>query len=223
MDENRDKEAEMEILELPLQTEHPPHWVTYIKKKGLPLRRIVLKVTLFLIIFSISFYLPNQVSEIKKRERTIQDILSVLESRQTDLSSVAKEDLAEAIYEEAMRYNYDPKFILALIDTESNFYNWAVSKAGAKGLMQIMPEVAQDLAQRMGIEWMGDRTLFNPYLNVKMGVYYLSELLKYFDDDLGTAVTAYNYGPTYVRSLLDRKEQLPLGYYKSILSTYQTL
>jgi soluble lytic murein transglycosylase len=213
----------MEILELPLQTEHPPHWVAYIKKKGLPLRRIFLKVTLFLIIFSFSFYLPNHVTEIKKRERTIQDILSVLESRQTDLSSVAKEDLAEAIYDEANRYGYDPKFILALIDTESNFFNWAVSKAGAKGLMQIMPEVAQDLAQRMGIEWMGDRTLFNPYLNVKMGVYYLSELLKYFDDDLGTAVTAYNYGPTYVRSLLDRKEQLPLGYYKSILSTYQTL
>jgi len=223
MDEIREKEVDMEILELPLQTEHPPHWIAYIKKNGLPLRRVLIKVTLFLIIFSISFYLPNQVSEIKKRERTIQEILSVLESRQTDLSSVVKEDLAEAIYEEAVRYNYDPKFILALIDTESNFYNWAVSKAGAKGLMQIMPEVAQDLAQRMGIEWMGDRTLFNPYLNVKMGVYYLSELLKYFDHDLSTAVTAYNYGPTYVRSLLDRNEQLPLGYYKSILSTYQTL
>jgi hypothetical protein len=47
--------------------------------------------------------------------------------------------------------------------------------------------------------------------------------LKYFDHDLGTAVTAYNYGPTYVRSLLDRKEKLPLDYYKSILSVYQTL
>ena len=213
----------MEILELPLQTEHPPHWVTYIKKKGLPLRRISLKVTLFLVIFSFSFYLPNQVTEIKKREKTIQEIVSVLQSRQTDLSNVVKEDLAEAIYEEAIRYNHDPKFILALMDTESNFYNWAVSKAGAKGLMQIMPEVAQDLARQMGIEWMGDRTLFNPHLNVKMGVYYLSELLKYFDHDLSTAVTAYNYGPTYVRGLLDRKEQLPLGYYKSVLSTYHTL
>jgi len=213
----------MEILDLPIQTEHPPHWVAYIKKNGPSLRRVFLKVTLFLVIFSISFHLPNHVSEVKKRERTIQEILLVLQSRQTDLSNVAKEDLAEAIYEEAMRYSYDPKFILALIDAESNFYNWAVSKAGAKGLMQIMPEVAQDLAQRMGIEWMGDRTLFNPYLNVKMGVYYLSELLKYFDHDLSTAVTAYNYGPTYVRGLLDRNEKLPLGYYKSILSTYQTL
>ena len=212
----------MEILELPIQTEHPPHDIENIKK-GLPLRRILLKVTLFFIIFTISFHLPNQVTEIQKRERTIQEILSVLESRQTDMSSVAKEDLAEAIYDEAIRYNYDPKFILALIDTESNFYNWAVSKAGAKGLMQIMPYVAQDLAGQLGIEWMGDRTLFNPYLNVKMGIYYLSELLKYFDHDLGTAVTAYNYGPTYVRSLLDRKEKLPLDYYKSILSVYQTL
>jgi len=94
------------------------------KKKGLPLRRILLKVTLFLVIFSFSFYLPNQVTEIKKREKTIQEIVSVLQSRQTDLSNVVKEDLAEAIYEEAIRYNHDPKFILALMDTESNFYNW---------------------------------------------------------------------------------------------------
>lgn len=211
----------LEILEPPIQTEHPPHSIENIKN-GFSLRRILIKVSLFFVIFFISFHLPNHVTELQKRESTIQQILAVLESRQTDLASVTKEDLAEAIYEEATRYNYDPKFILALIDTESNFYNWAVSKKGAKGLMQIMPYVAQDLAQQLGIEWMGDRTLFNPYLNVKMGLYYLSRLVTDFRD-MGTALTAYNYGPTYVKSLLDRKEKLPLQYYKSILSVYQTL
>jgi soluble lytic murein transglycosylase-like protein len=212
----------MDCFELSIQTDHPPHDKKD-KENGAFLPRILIKITLFLVIFFISFHIPNQLNEIQRRESIIQQITAVLEKRQTDLASVTKEDLAEAIYEEAVRYNYDPKFILALIDAESNFFNWAVSKKGAKGLMQIMPYVAQDLAKQMGIEWMGDRTLFNPYINVKLGIYYLSELLKYFDHDLGTAVTAYNYGPTYVRSLLDRKEKLPLEYYKNILSLYQTL
>ena len=211
----------MEILEPPIQTDHPPHVANDIKK-GLPLPRILLKVSLFSIIFFISFHVPNHTTELQKRDWAIREILSVLESRQTDLASVTKEDVAEAIYDEAVRYDYDPKFILAMIHTESNFYNWAVSNKGAKGLMQIMPHVAQDLAQQLGIEWMGDRTLFNPYLNLRIGIYYLSQLLENFKD-LEIAVTAYNYGPTYVRNLLDRKEKLPLTYYQSVLAVYQNL
>ena len=72
---------------------------------------------------------------------------------------MTREELAEVIYEEALRYNQDPKFILALIAIESSFKNSSVSEKGAKGLMQIMPYVAESLAQEMGIEWSGDRTL----------------------------------------------------------------
>ena len=211
----------MEIIETPIQTEHPPHTIKDIRN-GSSASRILLKGTLFLSIFSICFHLPDHLTEVQKRESSIQEIRSILESRQTDLASVTKEDLAEAIYDECTRYDYDPKVILALIDMESNFYNWAVSKKGAKGLMQIMPEVAQSLAQQLGIEWMGDRTLFNPFLNVKMGVFYLSQLVKDFED-MGTALTAYNYGPTYVKNLLGTKQKLPLEYYRQILSIYQTL
>jgi len=211
----------MEITEAPIQTDHPPHPIKNIGN-GFSVSRTVLKGTLFLSVFSICFHPPNDLNVIQKRESTILQIRSVLESRQTDLASVTKEDLAEAIYEECIRYNHDPKFILAVIDMESNFYNWAVSKKGAKGLMQIMPDVAQSLAQQLGIEWMGDRTLFNPFLNVKMGLYYLSQLVKDFED-LGAALTAYNYGPTYVRNLLDSKQELPLQYYRQVLSIYRTL
>ena len=48
--------------------------------------------------------------------------------------------------------------------------------------MQIMPYVAESIAKEMGIEWSGDRTLFNPFLNIKMGVHYLSRLLLDFKD-----------------------------------------
>jgi soluble lytic murein transglycosylase-like protein len=209
----------MEILDL-YHTEHPPHLPQ--KGRQFSFSRLLIKSCLFLFILSVSIYLPNHVTELQKRDASILEILSVLDKRKTDLASVAKEDLAEAIYDESMRYSYDPKLTMALIDAESNFFNWAVSKRGAKGLMQIMPEVAQELAQQLGIEWMGDRTLFNPDLNVRMGLFYLSQLAKDFND-LGTALTAYNYGPNYVKALLDKKEKLPTDYYKTVLSAYRAL
>jgi soluble lytic murein transglycosylase-like protein len=55
-----------------------------------------------------------------------------------------------------------------------------------------------------------------------MGIYYLSRLLLDFDD-LELAVTAYNYGPTYVKGLIERKERVPLHYYRRLLTVYQGL
>jgi len=74
--------------------------------------------------------------------------------------------------------------------------------------MQIMPYVAESIAQELGIEWSGDRTLFNPYLNIRIGIYYLSRLILDFKD-VRIALTAYNYGPTYVKGLIERKESIP--------------
>ena len=157
-----------------------------------------------------------------KKQEAIKEILLILEKYETGLAKVTKEDLAEVIYEEATRHNQDPKLILALIAIESSFQNWSVSEQGAKGLMQIMPYVAESIAREMGIEWSGDRTLFNPFLNIKMGVYYFSRLLLDFKDP-GLAFTAYNYGPTYVRGLIDRKRKVPQHYYQKVLATYQDL
>jgi soluble lytic murein transglycosylase-like protein len=204
-----------------IRIDHPPHPGDY-KKKGLPLSSILLKVTLFIVIFILSFHLPNFIPGLNQREQTIKEILEVLEKQPTGLANVTKEELAEVIYEEAIRYNHDPKFILALIAIESSFQNWSVSEQGAKGLMQIMPYVAESLAQEMGIEWSGDRTLFNPYLNIKLGIYYLSQLLLDFEN-IGVALTAYNYGPTYVKGLVERKEKIPSYYYRKFLTTYQNI
>jgi soluble lytic murein transglycosylase len=211
----------MELNEPNIRTGHPPHSSAE-KKNSSPLFRILLKVALFMIIFTLSFHCPDLNFGFNHRKETIQEILSVLERHRTGLASVTKEELAEVIYEEAIRYNHDPKFIMALIFAESEFWTWAVSKKGAKGLMQIMPYVAQSLAQEMGIEWMGDRTLFNPFLNIRMGIYYFSQLILDFRD-VRLAMTAYNYGPTYVKGLIERREQIPFNYYHRLLTVYQNL
>jgi hypothetical protein len=218
----------MDTFELVIRTEHPPHPLAP-EGEGLALRRILFKLGLFLIIFILSFHLshfPHKIQDLQPefqgREKTIQEIVAVLEKHQTSLANVTREELAEVIYEEALRYNQDPKFILALIAIESSFKNWSVSEKGAKGLMQIMPYVAQSVAHQIGIEWSGDRTLFNPFLNIRLGIHYLSQLILDFDD-LGLAVAAYNYGPTYVRYLMENKKKVPFDFYHRILIVYHTL
>ena len=211
----------MELNEPLIRTGHPPHQGTY-KKNRLPLFRILSKVALFVVIFILSFHLPNFIPGLNQRDQTIKEILEVLEKQSTGLANVTKEELAEVIYEEAIRYNHDPKFILALIAIESSFQNWSVSEQGAKGLMQIMPYVAESLAQELGIEWGGDRTLFNPYLNIRIGSYYLFQLIKEFNDPR-LALAAYNYGPTYIKGLKERNEKIPTHYFYRIRTVYENL
>ena len=210
----------MELNEPLIRAGHPPIPSGDKKIRLLPTR--IFKATLFFVIFLLSFHLPPVNFESKNRQEAIKEIFAVLERHPTGLANVTKEELAEFIYEEAIRYNQDPKFILAVIAIESEFKTWAVSVKGAKGLMQIMPEVGEFLAQEIGIEWSGDRTLFNPFLNIRMGVYYLSQLTRHFNDPR-IALTAYNYGPTYVQDLIARNEGLPPNYCRRILSFYRTL
>jgi len=213
----------MEPNEALIRTQHPPHLGTY-KTNSLTLSRFLCKVALFIIIFLLFFHSPTSFPglDLDQREQTIREILEVLERHPTGLASVTKEELAEVIYEEANRYNQDPKFLLALIAIESEFKNWSVSEQGAKGLMQIMPYVAKSLARELGIEWSGDRTLFNPYLNIRMGSYYLFQLIKEFTD-LRTALAAYNYGPTYIKGLQEKNEKIPTHYFYKIWTVYENL
>jgi hypothetical protein len=214
----------MELNEPNIRTGHPPHSRAEKKNNSLPLR-IPLKVSLFIIVFILSFYFPHRILGPNTREETIQEILSVLEKHRTGLASVTKEELAEVIYEEAIRYNQDPKFIMALISAESSYWNWAVSEKGAKGLMQIMPYVAESIAKDLRIEWKGERTLFNPSINIRMGMYYFNQLTLNFKD-MRVALAAYNYGPTYVQGLIDRRQRIPTDYhyyYRRIITAYQNL
>jgi hypothetical protein len=246
----------MEITELLMKEEHPPHRPGY-KKVFLALPRILPKLALFATILIVSthlfhsdpgvyspatglqhlqdrlgplvenFMIPSHSGEglfnkIVNKEKAVLEILTVLERYPTGLASGMRKGIADLIYEEATRNNQDPKFILALIATESSFQNRSVSQQGAKGLMQIMPSVAQSIAKEMGIEWRGDHTLFNPFINIKMGVYYLSQLVVDFND-FGTALTAYNYGPTYIRTLIEKNEKIPADFYRKLLDAYKKL
>ena len=94
------------------------------------------------------------------------------------------------ILQEASRHEVDPALIKAIIMCESGYNPNAISKKGAKGLMQLMPLTAQAL----GVE-----DAFNPEQNISGGVRYFKQLVNRFDGDVKLALAAYNAGSKKVR------------------------
>jgi soluble lytic murein transglycosylase-like protein len=90
----------------------------------------------------------------------------------------------------ADRYEVDPALIKAVIMAESAYNPKAVSKQGAKGLMQLMPGTARAL---------GVKNAFNPVHNINGGVKYLRQLLDTFKDNVKLALAAYNAGAGKVK------------------------
>ena len=141
-----------------------------------------------------------------------------LASRRTGLEPADIARLAVAVISEARERDLDPSLVLAVIEVESGFDNFAVSPAGAVGLMQILPSTGKALARRLGIPWRGSRTLFDPVANVKIGVAYLHELRERFDH-LPTALAAYNWGPGRIGRRVRSGSALPEHYAQRVLST----
>lgn len=83
-------------------------------------------------------------------------------------------------------YKVDSKLVKAVIRNESCFDTEAISRAGAQGLMQLMPPTASEL---------GVRNPFNAEENLRGGIQYLSNLLQRYDNNIGLALAAYNAGP----------------------------
>jgi hypothetical protein len=88
----------------------------------------------------------------------------------------------------ALKHGIDPELVHAVVQAESGYRADARSHAGARGLMQVMPETARDL---------GIKNLYDPQNNLEAGVQYLKFLLARFD--LKRAIAAYNAGPSAVR------------------------
>jgi peptidoglycan lytic transglycosylase len=97
----------------------------------------------------------------------------------------------------AENYHLDPQLVAAVIYQESKFDADAVSSSGAVGLMQLLPETAQGIADRTGGHGWHESDLVDPELNIRYGSWYLRHLLdKYGNEEL--ALAAYNAGQTNV-------------------------
>lgn len=86
-------------------------------------------------------------------------------------------------------YGVDPILVRAVIQVESNFDPKSISRRGARGLMQLMPETAR----RYGV-----KQIFDPEENIRGGIRYLADLLQMFPHDLPRTLAAYNAGENAV-------------------------
>jgi soluble lytic murein transglycosylase len=150
------------------------------------------------------------------------EIYRFIQEFQTGLTDQEEAQVAGLICAESQKYECDPQLVLALIMVESSFYSRATSPKGAKGLMQLRPHVAKALAQEVGIAWDREAIIYDPQVNIRLGLYYLSQLILQFRD-LKVALAAYNFGPTYIRERIELGMPLPTQYANKVLRKYHRL
>jgi len=141
---------------------------------------------------------------------------AVLAKRAPELGLTLRHQLGVAIAEESHRAGYDPLLILAIINVESEFATGAVSVAGARGLMQIIPSTLYFLANKEGLRLSRKEVEADPALCVRLGIRYLRQLHDQFRD-LDLALMAYNAGPTQLWHALKDHDLEPFrGYPRAV-------
>ncbi|MDR1168534.1 MAG: lytic transglycosylase domain-containing protein [Heliobacteriaceae bacterium] len=125
---------------------------------------------------------------------------------------VSKSHIMNIVSQISQKHGVDESLVKALIKQESGFNPKATSKAGAMGLMQLMPATAKGL---------GVSDAYNPVQNIEGGVKYLKSMLNKYNGNVILALAAYNAGPNAV----DKYNGIPpyaetQNYVKSILSNY---
>lgn len=98
----------------------------------------------------------------------------------------------------AKKYAISPEFVYAIIRQESGFREDVVSSAGARGLMQVMPNTASVVSKADRISYNDQKQLFLSEKNINIGVAYLQQLTKRFSNHPILVAAAYNAGPRQV-------------------------
>ena len=112
----------------------------------------------------------------------------------------------EYVNKYSQEFRVDKYLIYSIIKAESGFDKDAVSKRYAKGLMQIADMTGEWGASTLDIDIKSDRYLYEPKTNIRIGSWYISTLMKEFNDDIDLVLAAYNGGSGNVNEWLKDKK-----------------
>lgn len=98
------------------------------------------------------------------------------------------------VLKSSQKYGIDPMLIYSVMKVESKFNPQALSRKGAKGLMQIMDATGSWVAELLAMRDYSHEQLFDPSVNIEMGTWYLSRLMQQYGGDMVKTLAAYNAG-----------------------------
>ncbi len=103
----------------------------------------------------------------------------------------------------AKKYDLPVSLVMGVIRTESSFIPTAVSKDGAVGLMQLMPDTADWIVGKLDMDSFQDSMLNDPATNIELGCWFLRYLMDSFNGDMKAVLAGYNAGQNRVRTWLN--------------------
>ncbi len=162
----------------------------------------------------------DNVDHAAKQDEMIGTIAAYLREHNANMPEDAVRDIANLIYTQSKEHDIDYRLVLAVMKVESNFKTDAVSPKGARGLLQVKPSLARGIAETLGVDWSGARSLNEPGNNIKFGVYHLSQLIEDFET-LPWALFAYNSGSTRAKKLAAQQKKPGLRFAKAVLNEYE--
>ena len=141
------------------------------------MRKTIILLTTALLIITIIYTLFQVIR--------VQDII---------LRRIFPKEYSEYVERYAAEFDIDPLLIYSIIKAESNFDQRARSRVGAIGLMQVMEPTAIEVAQGLGIDIYDTSKLYQPSINIRIGVAYFRTLKDLYDGNKNLAIIAYNGG-----------------------------
>ncbi len=113
-------------------------------------------------------------------------------------------EVAQTIIDESLKNEFDPVFLVSIINGESSFNPEQRGSLDEIGLMQLRPGTGEWIAKKYGLPWNGDKTLLDPIQNIRIGAAYLHYLRDKFDSHAQLYLAAYNMGVRNVGDALDK-------------------
>lgn len=158
----------------------------------------------------------------------------VFKKLETSLSREWKKWLPQITNElisESKKRDMDPIFVLAIIQTESQFNTYAKGTSGEIGLMQILPQTGEWISKKYNIPMTTTNALYDPITNIKIGIAYFALLRSQFESRAHHYVPAYNMGPKNLRKVArdianegaDEKDLLNGAYGSKVMKNYRLI
>jgi len=185
-------------------------------------------ITAIIIFFLISCCAPFSFSgtiieeDVADHEMIISKTVQYLKGKKIRATDEKLKTIAKSVYKESRKYDIDYRLVLAVMKVESNFKSEAISRKGARGLLQIKPSLAKYISKDTGIEVEEVTILHEPEKNIKIGVNYLSRLIDMFEN-LTSALHAYNVGPAKVKKTGTATPAPSTHFTRKVLNEYEQI